>query len=154
MDMFAGKTLIRADGSEHPAEEALCDVKVVALYFSAHWCPPCRHFTPILADAYAEAKQALPCGAEVVFVSPRPLRGGHGEVHGRVPRKLVRHQVRGSLARGAGEEVRHRNSHPHRFQDGRHGDQFLRTRRGSRPGTGSLPPGGPIRRRLIAVDRP
>ncbi|KAL3242466.1 hypothetical protein MRX96_021081 [Rhipicephalus microplus] len=40
MDMFAGKTLIRADGSEHPAEEALCDVKVVALYFSAHWCPP------------------------------------------------------------------------------------------------------------------
>uniref|UniRef100_A0A224YLK0 16 kDa thioredoxion n=1 Tax=Rhipicephalus zambeziensis TaxID=60191 RepID=A0A224YLK0_9ACAR len=69
MDMFAGKTLIRADGSEHPAEEVLCDVKVVALYFSAHWCPPCRHFTPILADAYAEAKEALPCGAEVVFVS-------------------------------------------------------------------------------------
>jgi nucleoredoxin len=22
--------------------------KVVAFYFSAHWCPPCQHFTPLL----------------------------------------------------------------------------------------------------------
>lgn len=68
MDMFSGKTLIRAGGSEHSADDVLCDVKVVALYFSAHWCPPCRHFTPILADVYAEVKQALPC-IEVIFVS-------------------------------------------------------------------------------------
>ncbi|KAH6941672.1 hypothetical protein HPB50_022258 [Hyalomma asiaticum] len=68
MDMLAGKTLIKADGSEHPVEEVLRDVKLVALYFSAHWCPPCRHFTPILADAYAEVKESLPC-AQVIFVS-------------------------------------------------------------------------------------
>ena len=26
----------------------------VMLYFSAHWCPPCRAFTPQLADLYKQ----------------------------------------------------------------------------------------------------
>ena len=26
--------------------------KVLGIYFSAHWCGPCRQFTPILADKY------------------------------------------------------------------------------------------------------
>uniref|UniRef100_A0A0N5BVN9 Thioredoxin domain-containing protein n=1 Tax=Strongyloides papillosus TaxID=174720 RepID=A0A0N5BVN9_STREA len=40
--------------------------KVVALYFSASWCPPCRGFTPVLADFYSEAADM---GLEIVFVS-------------------------------------------------------------------------------------
>lgn len=42
--------------------------KLVALYFSAHWCPPCRGFTPVLAEFYNKLKQT---GADwqVVFVS-------------------------------------------------------------------------------------
>ena len=41
---------------------------LVLLYFSAHWCPPCRQFTPVLRDFHAEAvEQDL--GIEVVFVS-------------------------------------------------------------------------------------
>ena len=28
------------------------DVKLVGVYFSAHWCPPCRGFTPVLANHY------------------------------------------------------------------------------------------------------
>jgi thiol-disulfide isomerase/thioredoxin len=31
----------------------LQDRKIIAYYFSAHWCPPCRLFTPVLADFYA-----------------------------------------------------------------------------------------------------
>ena len=29
--------------------------KVILLYFSAHWCPPCRQFTPVLAKFYDQA---------------------------------------------------------------------------------------------------
>jgi len=41
--------------------------KVFAFYFSAHWCPPCRGFTPQLAEWYT--KDLKPKGLEVVFVS-------------------------------------------------------------------------------------
>eukprot|EP00756_Hemistasia_phaeocysticola_P004885 Hpha_TRINITY_DN13059_c0_g2::TRINITY_DN13059_c0_g2_i1::g.69024::m.69024/K17609/NXN; nucleoredoxin len=42
--------------------------KVVAFYFSAHWCPPCRNFTPLLANFYKMAKEAGQ-PFEIVFVS-------------------------------------------------------------------------------------
>jgi len=43
------------------------DGKVLGLYFSAHWCPPCRGFTPKLAEWYSADLKAK--GLEVVFVS-------------------------------------------------------------------------------------
>lgn len=39
--------------------------KVVGFYFSAHWCPPCRTFTPSLVDFRDKNNQDF----EVVFVS-------------------------------------------------------------------------------------
>eukprot|EP00618_Florenciella_parvula_P034373 CAMPEP_0119478674 /NCGR_PEP_ID=MMETSP1344-20130328/8305_1 /TAXON_ID=236787 /ORGANISM="Florenciella parvula, Strain CCMP2471" /LENGTH=163 /DNA_ID=CAMNT_0007512865 /DNA_START=36 /DNA_END=527 /DNA_ORIENTATION=+ len=42
--------------------------KAVALYFSAHWCPPCKRFTPILKDLYEEVNED-DAKFEVVFVS-------------------------------------------------------------------------------------
>ena len=39
--------------------------KVVGFYFSAHWCPPCRAFTPSLVDFRDKNNQDF----EVVFVS-------------------------------------------------------------------------------------
>jgi nucleoredoxin len=42
--------------------------KYTALYFSAHWCPPCRMFTPKLVEWYNEFKAKHP-DFELVFVS-------------------------------------------------------------------------------------
>lgn len=38
------------------------------LYFSAHWCPPCRAFTPMLGEFYNNLKAAGK-SLEIVFVS-------------------------------------------------------------------------------------
>ncbi len=43
-------------------------VKSVGIYFSAHWCPPCRAFTPKLAELYKET-QASSQSFRMVFVS-------------------------------------------------------------------------------------
>jgi nucleoredoxin len=45
-----------------------CKDKTVGLYFSAHWCPPCRGFTPQLATFYNEMKTANK-NLEIIFVS-------------------------------------------------------------------------------------
>ena len=39
----------------------------IQIYFSAHWCPPCRGFTPQLAARYKASAAAKEI--EVVFVS-------------------------------------------------------------------------------------
>ncbi|CAM9984403.1 unnamed protein product [Sphacelaria rigidula] len=44
--------------------------KTLALYFSAHWCPPCRAFTPHLVKTYKAIKQrAGGSDVEFIFVS-------------------------------------------------------------------------------------
>lgn len=40
----------------------------VGIYFSASWCPPCKQFTPILADCYT-AIRAAGKAFQIVFVS-------------------------------------------------------------------------------------
>lgn len=42
--------------------------KTILLYFSAHWCPPCRAFLPKLIDAYKKIKERNE-SLEVVFIS-------------------------------------------------------------------------------------
>ena len=67
MNLFLEKQLVKKSGEIVYPEESLQN-KVIALYFSAGWCPPCRQFTPILADFYSELRETdLPF--EVVFVS-------------------------------------------------------------------------------------
>jgi len=61
-----GDTLLTKDGDK-PTEQVLGGKTAVGVYFSAHWCPPCRGFTPKLAEMYADAFRGK--GMEIVFVS-------------------------------------------------------------------------------------
>ena len=62
--------LVDKTGKLTDSRAVLKDKKVVAFYFSAHWCPPCRQFTPVLARSYNQARQAgLAQGVELIFVS-------------------------------------------------------------------------------------
>jgi len=51
------------------------------LYFSAHWCPPCRKFTPVLSEAYTKLK-AERDDFELVFVSSDRDQEGFDEYFG------------------------------------------------------------------------
>jgi len=62
-----GQLVIDGKGAELPCAATLED-KHVALYFSAHWCPLCKRFTPELAKTYKAIKAARD-DFELVFVS-------------------------------------------------------------------------------------
>ena len=64
---FSGVTsLLRNPGGKpQPLADALGGKEFVLFYVSAHWCPPCRKFTPMLANWYASHKAFV----QVVFLS-------------------------------------------------------------------------------------
>ena len=67
MNVFRGIQLRKRSGMTVHPEEVLQN-KVVAMYFSASWCPPCRQFTPILKEFYEDLlEKELPF--DIVFVS-------------------------------------------------------------------------------------
>ena len=49
--------------------DVLAGKTAVALYFSAHWCPPCRGFTPVASDFYKKLALSDPSALEVIFIS-------------------------------------------------------------------------------------
>ncbi|XP_059075687.1 probable nucleoredoxin 1 [Cryptomeria japonica] len=57
--------LIRNNGEQVKVEEV--EGKIVGLYFSAHWCPPCSTFTPVLSEVYT--KLVANGDFEIVLVS-------------------------------------------------------------------------------------
>lgn len=66
---LAGKLVTVKGGSlaSAPADR-LNGARYLAFYYSAHWCPPCRAFTPELVDTYKAIKAKHP-EFELVFVS-------------------------------------------------------------------------------------
>ncbi|HXP34354.1 MAG TPA: thioredoxin-like domain-containing protein [Chthoniobacterales bacterium] len=58
----------RNGGVVHADDTALANKKLIAFYFSAHWCAPCRKFTPQLVDYYNRVAAQHP-EFEIVFYS-------------------------------------------------------------------------------------
>lgn len=61
-----GDTLLTKEG-EQPTKKVLGDTTAIGMYFSAHWCPPCRTLTPMIADMYRNSFKAK--GMEIIYVS-------------------------------------------------------------------------------------
>merc|ERR1712159_265386 len=61
-----GEKLVTKDGEKN-TDEVLAGKKNILVYFSAHWCPPCRGYTPDLSAAYEGSSKKDETA--VVFVS-------------------------------------------------------------------------------------
>jgi nucleoredoxin len=55
--------------SDYVFTRDVLSVEFILLYFSAHWCGPCRNFTPKLVSFYTAVNTATPKLVEVVFIS-------------------------------------------------------------------------------------
>jgi nucleoredoxin len=76
-----GAELITQEGAK-ATKDALQKPKAVLVYFSAHWCPPCRGFTPVLVEAY---KNYTGGDVEVIFVSSDRDQGSFDEYFAEMP---------------------------------------------------------------------
>ncbi|CAF4033577.1 unnamed protein product, partial [Rotaria sp. Silwood1] len=63
--------------------------KTVALYFSAHWCPPCRNFTPKLAKIFKELNKEVKDKLDIVFISWDEDQAAFDEYFKEMPWKAV-----------------------------------------------------------------
>lgn len=76
-----GETLLSKKGE---VSVSSLDGKYVGVYFSAHWCAPCRQFTPVLRKVYLNLqKQNVPF--EIVFCSKDNDIKGFEEYYGSMP---------------------------------------------------------------------
>jgi len=79
-----GETFLKnAAGETVSAQEALAG-KVLGIYFSAHWCPPCRGFTPKLVETYKKMK-AKGLNFEIIFASSDKDEAAFKEYFGEMP---------------------------------------------------------------------
>ena len=66
-----GPNIVQKDGTAVETCSLVGEGKVIGLYFSAHWCPPCLGFTPKLVDFYQGFKQRTDNAnkLEIVYIS-------------------------------------------------------------------------------------
>jgi len=77
-------TLRKPDGSTVATKDALEGIDALGLYFSAHWCPPCRGFTPKCGENY-NALKAAGKKVEIIFCSSDKTEDAFNEYHNEMP---------------------------------------------------------------------
>jgi len=82
MQSVIGSGSLLGKSGEVPFSDLKADV--IGLYFSAHWCGPCRAFTPTLAKVYNEMKAANK-NFEIVFVSSDRAQSAFDEYYRTMP---------------------------------------------------------------------
>ncbi|KAF0695678.1 Aste57867_13523 [Aphanomyces stellatus] len=90
--LFGPSLLTKAEANATKTNDHL-QGKTVGIYFSAHWCPPCRHFTPILATYY-KTMQSKGVPFEIVFVSSDKDQAAFDEYYGEMPWAAVPYAAR------------------------------------------------------------
>jgi thiol-disulfide isomerase/thioredoxin len=68
-EFLLGPKLLGAEGKEVETKSVIDGKEYVAVYMSAHWCPPCRRFTPLFAEAYKKIAAADSKKLATIFVS-------------------------------------------------------------------------------------
>lgn len=98
LGLISGK-LIKA-GADYAIDTSNADLEYIGLYFSAHWCPPCRGFTPKLAEYYNKVNKNK-LRFEVVFVSSDQDEDQFKDYFGEMPWAALKYDERdtkGSLS--------------------------------------------------------
>merc|ERR1719230_2551158 len=91
MEDLLGASLVARDG-ELSTADAMVGKTHVGIYFSAHWCPPCRGFTPKLAEWYKANAEGLKM--EIVFASSDSDEAAFSEYFGEMPWKAIPYSAR------------------------------------------------------------
>mmetsp|Transcript_7246 Transcript_7246/g.21392 ORF Transcript_7246/g.21392 Transcript_7246/m.21392 type:complete len:5155 (-) Transcript_7246:1654-17118(-) len=82
--LMGNQLLTSVDAPPVPTKDALGEAEVIALYFSAHWCPPCRQFTPVLEQMYGALVESGK-KFKIVFVSADQNEAGFRTYYGTMP---------------------------------------------------------------------
>jgi len=86
LNSLFGSTIIGPGGQQLSVD--CLKGKIVGIYFSAHWCPPCRAFTPQLAAKYRELVGAGK-NFDIVFVSSDKSEQEMKDYFGQMPWKAL-----------------------------------------------------------------
>ena len=83
--------LVRADQMPMTVGDIDSSLKLLLVYVSKHDCPPCREFTPMLAELYREMNESGMV-FEVVFVSGDATTEAYTEYLGEMPWPALPHK--------------------------------------------------------------